>query len=69
MKIHISDDSYHPRTRPAQPAVSLSHDAYDKLIALSSKHNISMRKLASAIILEACDHLVIEKAGVMHEGD
>ena len=64
MKIHIAEDKHcKPRTRPAQPAVSLCQEAYDKLLALSDKHNVSMRKLANAIIMEACDNLEIEKVG------
>lgn len=69
MKIHIADDVYRPRTRPAQPAVSLSQEAYDKLIAMSAKYNVSMRKLANAIIIEACDNLVVEKVGVLNAGN
>ncbi len=70
MKIHITEDTVRrPRTRPAQPAVSLCQEAYDKLLALSAKHNISMRKLANAIIIEACDNLVIERVGALNAGN
>ena len=61
MKIHISEKRRVPR--PTQPAVSLSDEAYAALLALSDKYNVSMRKLASAIILKACDNFEIEKAG------
>jgi hypothetical protein len=61
MKIHISADKRAPR--PTQPAVSLSDEAYEALLALSDKHNISMRKLASAIILEVCGKLEVTTDG------
>ena len=68
MKIHIAEDiACRPRPRPVQPAVSLCQEAYDKLLALSAKHNISMRKLANAIILEACENLEVEKVVVADE--
>lgn len=60
MKIHISEDMIRRRTpRPTQPAVSLSDEAYAALLSLSDKHNVSMRKLASAIILEACNSMEV----------
>ena len=66
MKIHISDEKRVPR--PTQPAVALSPEAYSALLELSNKNNVSMRKLASAIILEACNgSLEIEKVGVANE--
>ena len=61
MKIHITEGKRVPR--PTQPAVSLSDEAYAALLAQSDKHNISMRKLASAIILEVCGKLEVEKHG------
>lgn len=69
MKIHISEDMIRRRTpRPTQPAVSLSDEAYTALLALSDKYNVSMRKLASAIILEACNGtLQITEEGAAHE--
>ena len=67
MKIHIEKQP--SRTKPAQPAVALSPEAYEKLLAVSDAHNLSMRKLASAIICEVCDSLVIEKEGAIHEGN
>ena len=60
MKIHIPSDKRVPR--PTQPSVSLSQEAYAALLALSDKHNLSMRKLASAIILEVCGKLEVEKS-------
>lgn len=56
MKIHIKPEV----PRPTQPAVSLSQEAYAALLAASDKHNISMRKLASKIILKACENLEVE---------
>lgn len=61
MKIHISETKRAPR--PTQPAVSLSDEAYAALLALSDKYNVSMRKLASEIILQACKNLEVEKIG------
>lgn len=61
MKIHISEAKRAPR--PTQPAVSLSDEAYEALLALSDKYNVSMRKLASEIILQACKNLEVEKIG------
>ena len=58
MKIHIVNDKQAPR--PTQPAVSLSTEAYEALLAQSDKHNVSMRKLASEIILNACSDLEVE---------
>lgn len=68
MKIHITEDAMRRRApRPTQPAVSLSDEAYEALLALSDAHNVSMRKLASMIIVEACKTLEIEKVGVDDE--
>ena len=58
MKIHITPE----KPRPTQPAVALSKEAYAALLELSDKHNVSMRKLASAIILEVCGKLEVEKS-------
>lgn len=55
MKIHIAPS----KLRPTQPAVALSQEAYTALLDLSDKHNVSMRKLASEIILKACDNLEV----------
>ena len=38
-------------------------EAYDALLKLSTKHNISMRKLASEIIMNALDNVEIEMEG------
>lgn len=60
MKIHIADSMIRkPARRPAQPAVSLSDEAYSALLKLSDEHNVSMRKLANKIILEACENLEV----------
>lgn len=69
MKIRITEDmKRRSAKRPAQPAVSLSDDAYSALLTLSDKENVSMRKLASAIILEACNStLEVEKVGAANE--
>lgn len=56
MKIHIKTEA----PRPTTPAVALSQEAYAALLAASDKHNISMRKLASKIILKACEDLEVE---------
>lgn len=50
MKLKISSKKP-DRPKPATPSVSLSHEAYDKLMELSVQHNVSMRKLASEIIM------------------
>lgn len=59
MKISISNKKP-DRPKPATPSVSLSHEAYDKLMELSVQHNVSMRKLASEIIMQAIADLKIE---------
>lgn len=70
MKIHITEDMIRkPGKRPTQPAVSLSDEAYDALLSLSDKLNVSMRKLASMIVLEACKNLESEKVGAANEGN
>jgi hypothetical protein len=43
--------------------VNLTDEAYDALNELSVKTNISMRQLASAIIVQAKDNLEIVKGG------
>ena len=65
MKILIPNNKP-KRPRPAIPTVSLTDDAYDALMDLAYEHNTSMRKLASAIILGACEHIEIEKEGGSH---
>ena len=51
------------RPRPCTPSVNLTNEAYDALYELSVKTNISMRQLASAIIIEARDNLEIVRGG------
>lgn len=62
MKISISNKTQE-RPRPVVPSVSLTFEAYDALLALSTKHNISMRRLASEIIMSALDNIEIERVG------
>lgn len=62
MKINISQNRPE-RPRPKWPAISLTDEVYDVLYALSCKHNVSMRELASKIIIEACNNLEIEVGG------
>lgn len=50
IKIHPSVPN---RIRPATPTVVLTDEAYDALFELSCKHNVSMRQLASALIVQA----------------
>lgn len=41
------------RIRPATPTVVLTDEAYDALYEMSCKYDVSMRQLASAIIVES----------------
>ena len=41
------------RIRPTTPTVVLTDEAYDALLEMSDAHNVSMRQLASAIIVNA----------------
>lgn len=65
MKITIPNNRV-PRPRPNIPTVSLTDEAYDILVDLSHEYNISMRRLASAIIVGAYEHIEIEKEGNKH---
>lgn len=49
------------------PTVSLTDEAYDILMDLSTEYNISMRRLASAIIVGAYGNIEIEKGGSTHD--
>lgn len=60
MKILLPNDRQR-RPRPEIPTVSLTNEAYDVLVDLSHQYDTSMRKLASAIILNAYEHIEIEK--------
>lgn len=60
MKITIPSNKA-PRPRPDIPTVSLTDEAYDVLVELSHEYNVSMRKLASAIIVGAYENIEIEK--------
>ncbi len=60
MKITIPSNST-PRPRPSVPTVCLTDEAYDILLSLSTDYNVSMRKIASAIIVNAFATLEIEK--------
>lgn len=60
MKITIPSTST-PRPRPTVPTVCLTDEAYDILLSLSTDYNVSMRKIASAIIVSAFANLEIEK--------
>ena len=62
MKISIPQNRP-TRPRPSVPSVNLTDEAYDALYELSIKNNISMRRLASAIIIEARDNLEIVRGG------
>ena len=66
MKIQIPTQKKN-RPRPAIPTVALTDEAYDALAALSSEYNVSMRTLASAIIIGARENIVIEKEGADFE--
>jgi hypothetical protein len=65
MKIKIPDNQV-PRPRPMVPTVSLTDEAYDILMDLSTEYDVSMRKLASAIIVGAYGNIEIEKGGSAH---
>ena len=60
MKINIPSNKQRPR--PDSPSVNLTLEAYDTLMALADQHNISMRKLASEIIIEACKNIEVVKS-------
>lgn len=62
MKINISTKRPE-RPRPETPSVSLTPEAYSALLELSAKHNVSMRKLASVIIVQALAEIDIEIEG------
>ena len=48
------------RPKPETPSVSLTLEAYDALMELSVRHNVSMRKLASEIIMQSIADLKVE---------
>lgn len=59
MNIRISNRKP-SRPKPETPSVSLTLEAYDALMELSVRHNVSMRKLASEIIMQAIADLKVE---------
>lgn len=63
MKIQLPSKK-HNRPRPAIPTVALTDEAYDVLAEMAGTYDTSMRMLASAIILNAYEHIEIEKEGV-----
>ena len=63
MKINISQKKTPGCPRPTFPSVHLTDEAYDVLNDLSAKHNISMRQLASAIIVSAGPDIEIDQGG------
>ncbi len=66
MKIQIPTKKRN-RPRPAVPTVALTDEAYDALAELAAKYELSMRVLASAIIMGAHEHIEIEREGAKHE--
>lgn len=58
MKINISTKKPQ-RPKPETPSVSLTSEAYGALLELSARHNVSMRKLASLIIVQALAEIEI----------
>ena len=57
------------RIRPSTPTVVLTDEAYDALFQMSCKHNVSMRQLASAMIVQASiDGIEVEKGDEKNEG-
>lgn len=66
MKIQIPTQKKN-RPRPAVPTVALTDEAYDVLAELASEYDLSMRILASSIILGAYEHIEIEREGAKHE--
>lgn len=63
MKINIPMNRPESKPRPTFPSVHLTDEAYDALFELSIKYNISMRKLASMLIVEACNTWEIAEGG------
>lgn len=63
MKITIPQNRPESKPRPTFPSVHLTDEAYDALFELSIKYNISMRQLASKLIVEACNNLEIDVGG------
>ena len=56
------------RIRPTTPTVVLTDEAYDALLEMSALHNVSMRQLASAIIVNAAeDGIEIEEGAIKNE--
>lgn len=61
MRVNIRISTKKPnRPKPETPSVSLTLEAYDALMELSIQHNVSMRKLASEIIMQAVADLKVE---------
>lgn len=55
MRIKLPPDVVRGRIRPATPTVVLTDEAYDALLEMSDNSNVSMRQLASAIIIQAAE--------------
>lgn len=56
------------RFRPSTPTVVLTDEAYDALYKMSCDHNVSMRQLASAVIVQAAEEgIKIEKGAEKDE--
>ena len=51
MKINVQPNKK-ARPMPETPSVSLTHEAYEKLLELSDTLNISMRRLVSEIVMK-----------------
>ena len=53
MKLKLPQQATPNRVRPLTPTVVLTNEAYDALLDMSNKHDVSMRQLASAIIIQS----------------
>lgn len=69
MKLKLPPDVVRGRIRPATPTVVLTDEAYDALFKMSCDYNVSMRQLASAIIIHAATEGIEIKEGVIKNED
>ena len=61
-KIHIPARRRQP-VMEGQPVVKLTPDAYNALVEIYNESQLSMKQIASLIILQSLDRIVYDKEG------
>jgi hypothetical protein len=57
----MADGKIHIPARKRQPAVKLTREAYNALVEIYNESQLSIKQIASLIIMESLDRIVYDK--------